>query len=477
MKLDMRVLEHLGIKLYSNAAAVLSELVANSWDADATMVRVSLENEKITISDNGNGMTTEELNKRFLVVGYDKRKSEGSSSGKFERRFMGRKGIGKLSVFSIARCVDVYSASKAEKNGLRLELSAIETAIKSDAEYHPEELVYREDLAPTGTTIELTGLKKSRVGTTAAALRKRLARRFAIIGREGLNGDRFDVTINNSPIGPGDRDDLKAIEYLWELGGSEVIPASETPKLRKRFTVADNKAGSNQDWMVEGWFGASIKPSDLDKDSDAGNLRSLVVLSRGRLIQENILDKLGFNGVFGSYLTGQIHADFLDLDDREDIATSDRQRLIEDDERVTALLAYLRKTVVDAADQWASLRREARSEEVETKQPVLKDWINGLPASQQVAARNMMGLIQELDIDAAKESDRKTLFRSGVLAFERLRLREASHNFENLESLSAEQMLNLLATQDDLEASLYRDIIAARIEAIRQFKNLTDENE
>jgi hypothetical protein len=293
----------------------------------------------------------------------------------------------------------------------------------------------------------------------------------------GQNGDSFDVSINGAPIGPDDRDDLKAIEYLWELSNAEALPATSMPKLKQRFLIPDNNADAGQNWLVEGWFGASIKPSDLDKDPDAGNLRSIIVISRGRLIQENILDKLGFNGVFGSYLTGQIHADFLDLDDAEDIATSDRQRLIEDDERVTALLAFLRKVIVEAAERWGTLRRQARSAEVEAKQPILKNWIEGLPTAQQIAARNMMGLIQELDMDAAKEGDRKTLFRSGVLAFERLRLREASHGFEQLTSLSADQLLTLLATQDDLEASLYRDIIAARIEAIKQFKNLTDENE
>jgi hypothetical protein len=36
MTVDLSVLEALGINLYSNAAAVLSELVANAYDADAT---------------------------------------------------------------------------------------------------------------------------------------------------------------------------------------------------------------------------------------------------------------------------------------------------------------------------------------------------------------------------------------------------------------------------------------------------------
>ena len=41
MTVDLSVLDSLGINLYSNAAAVLSELVANAYDADATQVEIT----------------------------------------------------------------------------------------------------------------------------------------------------------------------------------------------------------------------------------------------------------------------------------------------------------------------------------------------------------------------------------------------------------------------------------------------------
>ncbi len=63
MKISLSALEHLGMNLYSNVPAVLSEIVANSWDADATKVIVKLDNnaEKIEITDNGTGMTRDEV--------------------------------------------------------------------------------------------------------------------------------------------------------------------------------------------------------------------------------------------------------------------------------------------------------------------------------------------------------------------------------------------------------------------------------
>lgn len=73
MKISLNVIEHLGINLYSNLPAVLSEIVANSWDADATEVRMNIKGiNRIEIIDNGVGMNEEDINNKFLLVGYKK---------------------------------------------------------------------------------------------------------------------------------------------------------------------------------------------------------------------------------------------------------------------------------------------------------------------------------------------------------------------------------------------------------------------
>ena len=56
MSINLQVLNHLGLNLYSNTSAVLSEIVANAWDADATRVEISIDGDTITIIDNGIGM-------------------------------------------------------------------------------------------------------------------------------------------------------------------------------------------------------------------------------------------------------------------------------------------------------------------------------------------------------------------------------------------------------------------------------------
>ncbi|MFL6149654.1 MAG: ATP-binding protein, partial [Pseudonocardiaceae bacterium] len=77
MTLSLNVLNHLGINLYSNVPAVISEVVANAYDADAETVRIIVDDtvKSITIIDDGCGMTAKDVNDRFLHVGYQRRSS------------------------------------------------------------------------------------------------------------------------------------------------------------------------------------------------------------------------------------------------------------------------------------------------------------------------------------------------------------------------------------------------------------------
>jgi len=209
LTLDLRVLDHLGIKLYSNAAAVLSEVVANAWDADAGVVKIDIGPDSIVIEDDGIGMELQQINDRFLSVGYDKRTVEGETSKK-GRAFMGRKGIGKLALFSIADEIEVHTHVEAgEAHAFKMRTDDIRQAVKKGETYFPVPIEY--DGPTKGTRIVLRELRKKRTGSSIAPLRKRIARRFAVIGYKSPNGDQFDVQINGEPVGPTDREDLRAV--------------------------------------------------------------------------------------------------------------------------------------------------------------------------------------------------------------------------------------------------------------------------
>ena len=130
MHINLNILNHLGLKLYSNAPAVLAEVIANAWDADATHVDIEIADDKITITDDGHGMSETDINEKYLNVGYERRKAEPGQTARYHRTVMGRKGIGKLSLFSIADTVEVQTVRNGEKNGFVMSAKNIASQIQ-----------------------------------------------------------------------------------------------------------------------------------------------------------------------------------------------------------------------------------------------------------------------------------------------------------------------------------------------------------
>jgi hypothetical protein len=137
MSISLNALEHLGINLYSSVPAVLSEIVANAWDADAHRVEVKLDNknDRITIEDDGTGMNRDGVIDRFLTVGF-KRRDELGERTPGGRLPMGRKGIGKLSIFSIAQIATIYTKDGRDRTAFRMDREVIRKAIAGKHEQH-----------------------------------------------------------------------------------------------------------------------------------------------------------------------------------------------------------------------------------------------------------------------------------------------------------------------------------------------------
>lgn len=472
MTVDLNVLEHLGINLYSNIAAVLTEAVANAWDADASSVQIRVDpnSEWIEIEDDGIGMSVDDLNGKYLRVGYRRRDEDAEHGRKTAkgRSVMGRKGLGKLSLFSIADVIEVQSAKDGGRHGFRMSVPGIHQAVQDKQPYNPEPLTSDVLTVTQGTKIVLREIKRQRLGKGVTALRKRLARRFSIIGQ--ANG--FEIKIDDQPISATDRGDLPKVQFLWTFEGYEpeantIAHVVERESLPARFEAWETI------WRVSGWLGTARKPKDLD-DDEAGNLNGIVVFARGRLFHENVLDRLNDGRLYTKYLTGQIEADFLDADDQPDIATSDRQRVQEDDQRYIQLIAFLKSRLGQLEKQWSEWRRKHEVKEAEKDSPALTEWLNTLREGHRKNAEMLIAKLSALPVD--DEDDRKTLYKHGILAFERMKLRGSTDEFvSGVES--ADKLLAVLADRDALEDSLYRDIVRSRLEAIRAFQKLVDDDD
>lgn len=474
MTVDLNVLEHLGINLYSNIAAVLTEAVANAWDADAENVTIRVDpatQEWIEIVDDGVGMSIDDLNGKYLRVGY-RRRDEGDEHGRVtakKRPVMGRKGLGKLSLFSIANEIEVQSARDSQPGaGFTMRVDGIKKAVEAKATYNPVPLPDGSVTVERGTHIVLRDIKRQRLGTGIDALRKRLARRFSVID----DAHNFKITIDTQPITASDRGDLEKAQFLWTFRGDKSVPV--LPNVLERESVDERIAEWPAEWNIRGWIGTAAKPKDLDGGRELGNLNGIVVFARGRLIHENVLDRINDGRHYTKYLTGQIEADFLDVDDEPDIATSDRQRVQEDDYRYLALITFVRDTLGEIEKRWNEWRKKHELQKAKEQSPALTDWLDQLEEGHRKSAETLIAKLSSLPVE--DEEDRKLLYKHGIFAFERMKLRGSTEEFAQQAVDNVELLFRLLADRDALEASLYRDIVKSRLEAIRAFQKIVDDD-
>lgn len=98
---DSALLRELGERLVGKPYIALAELVKNSYDADATQVVITVSSDRITVEDNGHGMTFSEFRDRWMRVGSTHKVGEQRSRS-FGRPLTGSKGIGRLATQFLA---------------------------------------------------------------------------------------------------------------------------------------------------------------------------------------------------------------------------------------------------------------------------------------------------------------------------------------------------------------------------------------
>jgi hypothetical protein len=206
LRISRLTIDKLGVKLYDRVSAVVAELVANGYDADADNVWVArplgtvlASNDpdtgepidrgyEIVVRDDGHGMTPDEAREFYLKVGRDRRKSvgQGDRSRSKNRPVMGRKGIGKLAPFGICRRIEVLSSGGPRVDGqgyltthFYLDFDRILQDTDEPVELEVGELdgTYRDS---SGTIVRLRHFLSKRV-PGSEAFHRQLAVRFAFV--------------------------------------------------------------------------------------------------------------------------------------------------------------------------------------------------------------------------------------------------------------------------------------------------------
>ena len=496
MSLSLNVLNHLGLNLYSNTPAVLAEVIANAWDADATEVKIdfNLEEKTITVSDDGHGMDLDDINDKYLLVGYRKRdesKSDFRTPG--GRKPMGRKGIGKLSLFSIANKIFVYSHKKGgEEESFLMDADKIKEAIQSEdpsssQEYDPEPVAFDVDIPFHGTIIKITELKKLRLTQGSInGLKKRIARRFSIFKDHA----DFHIYINGNEVTLADRDYFHKARFLFQYGNYDYAQHCNNLDIDKdsgeklcykrdyRFGL-DGNATEDGEHEISGWIAIARHSNDLDDrgqgtNEQDDNLNKITIVVRGKVAQEDILQEYRLGGMITKFIYGEIHADFLDDDDKQDIATSSRQRISEDDPRYRAVKSFIERELRHIWTETNKLKEKKGLDMALSSNPHVEEWYDDLrPRKLQESAKKIFAVIDQAGVDEAHKHE---LYANGILAFETLKMNHALEKLETIDASNIEEFLSYLSDVDAIEAAHYHEIVKERFEVISQFRDKVDEN-
>lgn len=416
MTISRTTVDKLGIKMYDKAAAVVAELIANSYDADAESVTVRIPLNRwlatqrgdeivdrgfeIVVEDDGHGMTPEVINDFYLKVGIDPRKDErrGPTSLEKGRPRMGRKGIGKLAPFGICKIIEVKSAGGDETpkgyKTAHLILNFEEILEDTDTPYYPNkgesDGTYSEK---RGTVITLKNFNRRRT-PDKDTFDRQLARRF------GLKLPNFKIKIINAVT-------EEAEEQEWFVGELDLEINEETLiELDKIGTGAEGYEDipkiimeDGTELPVTGWIAYSMKSY---KNEEMAGIR---IYSRGKIVSttRDFGIRSGFTGEYKlrSYLIGEIQANWIDEDGSEDLIRSDRQDILWDSEKGTAFREWGHKILrILAKKTRVPVRKIARREFMEKsnlEEEARKRYSDVRVVDAAIEVGRMIGSIASLD--------------------------------------------------------------------------------
>ncbi len=436
INIDKKVLRLLGAQLYGDTPSIISELVQNAYDADAKNVWITIntvDEVTIVVQDNGIGMTPEEVNSRFLNIGQDRRSTYPESpSG---RKVLGRKGIGKLAVFSLAKVVDVYSRTANETAACRLDFDAITLHNEDPIALDEKTIVFEKEFlseSGTGTKIILRNIQKD-VSRSLNYIVNRLLRTFDV------NSDDFKVFVrrNTDAFKELSRKELDFFSYMDTVitFGEEFVSKidlikkndiSDRYKYTKRYEdlcgekkfqimpyqidVLDKNGGSvKRNFYFYGWIGTiherpSFKKFVAETYEEEGKTKfevsltdnRVTVFSRGKIGEFDILPKTQTNRIADAYVIGEIYADIFEDDDLADMAISNRRGYDETDQRYVQLVRIITEVVSFITRRKEEIQKIKKEDaEFQEANKIKSDFLGKAPKTQKTIKQKLTPEEQE----------------------------------------------------------------------------------
>ena len=376
-------IRHFGRNLYSTNPPAIAELVANAWDAYAKQCFIFINADSMLIVDNGIGMTDEEFQERYAKSGNEKNTLVRIPNDMRERPYMGKKGIGKFSAFSLADEYELYTKSDEDEKWKHIKLeqgllhtmeATLEIPIVQVETLDELQQLFGYDLSKisTGTIIYLPKLKRMANTKTLNSLIKLLSHRFSITTI--MEDGKFDVSIfynkEETKLDFAKHFYYDDIEYLHYFGYTEEKIKEMFPKLDDKHLIQEE----SYDKDVKGWIGSVELPSSLVIE-DTIALKGVCVYINGKLVDEDIVKSIKKDRMSDTYIVGEVDANYLGVLS-EDVVLSSREGLFLDNDEVGALKSYLEMIRKNLVSNWDAMRRDRPLEKQEYLQALIENPIN-----------------------------------------------------------------------------------------------------
>lgn len=470
LKIQPKVIDHLGIKMYQKPVDVISEYIANAWDADAEEVFIDIIEDKITVSDKGIGMTFGECQECYLQVGRNRRESTGTDETLNKSRpVLGRKGIGKFAGFGVAKTITVNTTSSktGEKTVFKMNIDSILELDEQNEDKKPIEVI--EYLDPnesrktnSGTIIILEGMNLSFNDNIIENFKQELSRRFLLTQFY----DDFKIYINGEVLPHNFQDDMEFV-FPRDLTENEIRKFPEVSCFDETGWACENFESFEIKWRV-GFYEETIKVEEL---------RGISIYVKGKLAQKPFFfDLTGGISAQNSleYMTGQIQMDFIDIGEN-DLISTERQRI----NLQTELGKKLKKWGIEKIKIWGSIWKARRSEkrlaQINDKISGFRERLDDLPKTERRTVETVLKKI------ATFERLGQTRFKEWcddiLTSWEKGRLRNIITELSEREELDEIEFIEILSEADVLTALNIAESIKTKIVAIGELKNRVDSRE
>lgn len=356
LKFDPKTIEHLGVKMYSTLPPALAELISNAYDADASEVTVEFLEQNgipkaITVEDNGIGMSLSDIQEKFLVIGRNRRDHGGDKpSAKFSRLPTGKKGLGKLALFGLAKEISVDTIQGGFRN--RFHLNWTDLLASADI-YNPKiDITNRATNQGPRTIIQLSDLKR-RSPFDLESIANSLSLIFIV-------DSNFKITLKDHK-------------------GKKIVIAEDRryANIEQQFVWRENDLITSDDEYF-GKLKIFLTTGKTPIPPSSG-LRGIALFSRGKLVNAPEYFSDSTSSHFYQYLTGWIKADFVDLLE-EDVISTNRQALNWDQPDMSKFKEFLSGIISKVGQEWRKKRANKKDQDIQNVIGIDKEhWFSTLP--------------------------------------------------------------------------------------------------